>query len=58
VISANHITGPRFYEGTLDTECYIKKNTQSILINLAPVEERFGYFVQDGVSPQRADKTI
>jgi hypothetical protein len=35
-------------EGTLEAEQYINEVLNPFFINLAPAEERFGYFMQDG----------
>jgi hypothetical protein len=45
------ITGPIIYEATLDAKRYIKEILNPFFINLAPAEERFGYFMQDGATP-------
>jgi hypothetical protein len=48
-IGANHI-GPIFYEGT-HAQRYINKILHPFFINLAPKQEIFGYFMQDGATP-------
>jgi hypothetical protein len=51
-ISTNRITGPIFYEGTLDADWYIKKILDPFFFaNLEPTEDRFSYFMQDGTYP-------
>jgi hypothetical protein len=50
-VSANCIIGPIFYEGTLDAQWYISEMFNPFFINLAPAEERFGYFMQYSVTP-------
>jgi hypothetical protein len=50
-ISANRITGPIFYDGTPDTQRYINEIVNPFFVNLAPAEERFAYFMQDGATP-------
>jgi hypothetical protein len=40
-----------FYEGTLDAQQYLKAILKPFFVNLAPAEERFGYFMQDSVTP-------
>jgi hypothetical protein len=50
-ISANRIIGPIFYEGTLDTQRYINELLNPFFVNLAPADERFNYFMQDGATP-------
>jgi hypothetical protein len=57
-ISANHIIGPIFYEGTLDARRYINETLNPFFVNLAPAEERFGYFTQDGATPHMAKETM
>jgi hypothetical protein len=52
--SANHIIGFTFYEGTLDAEIL----DSLYLVNLPPEEQRFSYFMQDGMSPHTAKETI
>jgi hypothetical protein len=47
MISTNHIIGPIFYEGTLDAEQHIHEILNLFFVNLAPAEERFGYFMQN-----------
>jgi hypothetical protein len=56
--SANHIIGPIFYEGILDAQRYINEILNPLFVNLASVEEKFGYFMQDGTTPHTANKTI
>jgi hypothetical protein len=55
-ISADHIIGPIFYEGTLDV--IINKILNPFFINLAAAEERFGYVMQGGMTPHTAKETI
>jgi hypothetical protein len=43
--SANRIIEPIFYEGTLDAQLYINEMLYQFFFNLAPAEERFGYFI-------------
>jgi hypothetical protein len=50
-IRANHFFELIFYEGTLDTERYINEILNPFFVNLAPAEEGFGYFMQDGMGP-------
>jgi hypothetical protein len=50
-ISTNRIIGPIFHEGTLDAQWYINEVLNPFFVNLAPTEERFGYFMQDGATP-------
>jgi hypothetical protein len=57
-ISINCIIGPIFYKGTLDSQQYINEILSPFFVNLAPDEERFGYFMQDGATPHIANKTI
>jgi hypothetical protein len=38
-ISINHITGPIFYEGTLDAEWYSNEILKPFFVNLAPAED-------------------
>jgi hypothetical protein len=57
-ISAKRITGPIFYEGILDAQWYINEILNPFFVNLAPREERFGYFMQDGGNPHTPNKTI
>jgi hypothetical protein len=42
----------------LDAERYINEIINPFFVNLAPAEERYGYFMQDGVTPQTAKETI
>jgi hypothetical protein len=46
-IRATHIIGLTFYEGTLDAERYSNEILIPFFVNLAPAEERFGYFMED-----------
>jgi hypothetical protein len=57
-ISANDIIGPIFYEGTLDAERCMNEILNPLFVNVAPAEERFGYFMQDGASPHTAKESI
>jgi hypothetical protein len=57
-ISANRIIGLIFYERTLDPQQYINKILNPFFVNLAPAEEIFGYFMQDGKTPRTAKETI
>ncbi|PNF15704.1 hypothetical protein B7P43_G12455 [Cryptotermes secundus] len=57
-VSAHRIIGPIFYEGTLDAQRYINEILNQFFVNLAPAEERFGYFMQDGATPHTAKETI
>jgi hypothetical protein len=49
-ISANRIIRPIFYEGTLDAGRYINEILNPFFVNLAPAEEKYGYFMQDGAT--------
>jgi hypothetical protein len=51
-ISASRIIGPLFYEGTLEAQRYINEILNPFFVNLAPAEERLGYFTQDGATTQ------
>jgi hypothetical protein len=42
------------YERTLDAEQYINGILNAFFFNLAPAEERFGYFMQDGMTAHTA----
>jgi hypothetical protein len=42
----------------LDTERYINEILNPFFINLAPAEEIFGYFMQDGMARHTAKETI
>jgi hypothetical protein len=57
-ISTNCITWPIFYEEILDTQRYINEILNPFFVNLAPAEERFGHFMQDGATPHTAKETI
>jgi hypothetical protein len=57
-ISANRIIGPLFYEGTLDAQRCSNEILNQFFVNLAPGEERFGYFMQDGATPHTANETV
>jgi hypothetical protein len=57
-IRATRITGPTFYEGTLDAQRYINEILNPFFINLAAAEEIFGYFMQDGATPHTAKEAI
>jgi hypothetical protein len=58
VIGANRNNGPIFYDGTLDTQQYINKILNTFFVNLAPAEERFGYFMQNGATRHTEKGTI
>jgi hypothetical protein len=50
-IRASRIIGLTFYEGTHDAERYSNEILNPFFVNLAPAEERFGYFMQEGATP-------
>jgi hypothetical protein len=45
-------------EGTLDAQRYNNEILNPFFVNLAPAEERFDYFMQDGATPHTAKETI
>jgi hypothetical protein len=47
-----------YYEGILDAERDINEILNPFFINLAPAEEGYGYFMQDGMTPHTAKETI
>jgi hypothetical protein len=47
-ISANRVTEHKFYEGIHDAQRYINEMLNPFFVNLAPTQERSGYFMQDG----------
>jgi hypothetical protein len=57
-ISANCIIGPIIYEGTPEAQRYINEILNPFFVNLAPVEERFGYFMYDSATPHTANESI
>jgi hypothetical protein len=58
VISTNRIIRPKFYEGTLDPEGYINGILNTFFVDLAPAEQRFGYFIDDSTHSQRNYSSI
>jgi hypothetical protein len=57
-VSSNLIIGPIFCEGILDAQRYINEILNPLFVNMAPKEERFGYFMQDGTAQHTAKETI
>jgi hypothetical protein len=57
-ISAKSITGPIFYEGTLDSQRYINEIFNPFFVSSEPAEEIFGYFMQNGATAHTANETI
>jgi hypothetical protein len=57
-LACHNIIGLIFYEGTLDAERYINAILNPFFVNLAPAEERFAYYMQDGTTPHTAKETI
>jgi hypothetical protein len=47
-----------FYEGTLDAQRYVNEILNPFFVNLAPAEERFGYFMQAVMTQNTATETI
>jgi hypothetical protein len=50
--------GPIFSEGILHSQRYINEILNPFFVNLAPAEERFSYFIQDGATPHTAKESI